>query len=120
MNWTERKRRNDEAKLRAEHDRQPWTTTEEEILLGWDRTEPELADLAELFGRTTEACRQHFYVLRQEGNKPRSPRKATREHASQPQSSGRSARTSPLRDTLSMAGWSEEDRAEWSWLEGQS
>lgn len=115
MNYAERKVRNDAMKAHAEKDRQPWTGTEVELLLEWDGTETELIDLAELFGRTIEACRQHYYLSRRD---PQAALRHARGHASHGGSSGEGARTSPLRGTLSMAAWSDEDREEWSWLGG--
>lgn len=60
----ERLRRNSESLAHAEHHAQGWLLHEVEILMEWDGTEEELADLAELLGRTIEACRQRYYETR--------------------------------------------------------
>jgi hypothetical protein len=59
--------RNAESRAKAEHDREPWGCDELEWLQTWDGSEEYLAELAELLGRTIEACRQQFYVRRQRG-----------------------------------------------------
>jgi hypothetical protein len=58
-----RKARNDESRAAAEHYAQPWLGWQEELLSEWKGGEGDLADLAELLGRTIEACRQHYYVI---------------------------------------------------------
>ncbi len=61
----ERLRRNAESKEHAEHDGEPWSSDELEQLHGyWDGTEDTLAEIAELLGRTIEACRQRYYETR--------------------------------------------------------
>lgn len=64
---TERLRRNAESKAQAEHDREPWSSEELEWLATWDGTEGYLRELAELLGRTIEACRERFYKCRRAG-----------------------------------------------------
>lgn len=59
--------KNAESKARAEQDGQPWGSEELELLALWDGTEKELADLAEILGRTIEACREKFYKSRRTG-----------------------------------------------------
>ena len=64
-NYEERLRRNLESKAVAEHDREPWTVDELAFLLSEfpdakGKPDEEMA-LAELLGRTIEACRQRFY-----------------------------------------------------------
>lgn len=60
--WGERQQRNEESRAWAEHDREPWSAEEVEQLLGfWDGTEETLWEIAELLGRTIEACRQRYY-----------------------------------------------------------
>lgn len=65
----DRLRRNAESKAVAEHDRQPWTADDEELLREFFPSakgcaEAE-AEVAEALGRTIEACRQRFYEQRQ-------------------------------------------------------
>ena len=58
---TERLARNDESRNRATHHREEWDGDEIALLLTWDQTAEELVVMAELLGRTIEACRQRFY-----------------------------------------------------------
>jgi hypothetical protein len=61
----ERLRRNEESKTKAEHDGEPWSGEElEQLVEYWDGTEETLADIAEILGRTIEACRQRYYETR--------------------------------------------------------
>lgn len=62
-----RLRRNAESKAHAVNDGQPWASEELDWLESWDGTEPYLAELAELLGRTIEACREKFYKVRRHG-----------------------------------------------------
>lgn len=64
MNYEDRQRRNDESRNKAEAHKEPWSAEEAELLAEWDGTEEELATIAELCGRTIEACRQRFYSQR--------------------------------------------------------
>lgn len=64
MDDVERLRRNAESKEHAEHDGEPWSGDELDILRLWSGDEDELAVTAELLGRTIEACRQRFYEAR--------------------------------------------------------
>lgn len=60
-----RRKLNDESKTHAENDRQIWGADEIAVLMDWDRSDDELDALAELLGRTREACRERYYqVLR--------------------------------------------------------
>lgn len=63
--WAQRQARNEASRARAEQYRQPWGQEELEWLASWDGTEVYLAELAELLGRTIEACRQKFYTSKQ-------------------------------------------------------
>lgn len=63
----DRLKRNAESLGKAEHHREPWSTDELEWLKEWDGTEPLLAEIAELLGRTIEACREQFYKSRRAG-----------------------------------------------------
>lgn len=56
--------KNEASKNHAEHYREPWLDHEVELLLQWDGSDSELSDLAELLGRTREACRQRYYESR--------------------------------------------------------
>jgi hypothetical protein len=59
-----RLRRNDESRNKAEHYAEPWSREELDFLLTWEGGEDDLAAMAELLGRTIEACRQRFYETR--------------------------------------------------------
>jgi hypothetical protein len=59
--------RNAASKAQAEHDREPWTQYEDELVQElWteNHTEAELAEIAETLGRTIEACRERYYKVR--------------------------------------------------------
>jgi hypothetical protein len=59
-----RKAANEESRTRAEHYREPWEDFEVELLEeGWQDDEATLPEIAELLGRTIEACRQKHYDL---------------------------------------------------------
>lgn len=61
----ERHRRNAASKAWADHDGEPWSGDEDTFLTTqWEGGEDELATIAELLGRTIEACRQRFYLAR--------------------------------------------------------
>jgi hypothetical protein len=63
--YEERAARNDGSRNRAEHYREPWTNDEDAFLREeWDGTEETLETIAELLGRTIEACRQRYYCPR--------------------------------------------------------
>lgn len=65
MAHEERLRRNAESKWVAENDGQPWSAEEiEELHAYWDGSEEMLFEIAELLGRTIEACRQRYYETR--------------------------------------------------------
>ena len=60
---------NAESKLTAEHDGEVWEAYEVELLEeGWG--EETVVEIAELLGRTIEACRQKHYDLRQARTAP--------------------------------------------------
>lgn len=61
MSHKDRLERNAESKITAEHDGEIWDQAELELLLTWDRTDGELDVMAEILGRTREACRERFY-----------------------------------------------------------
>lgn len=63
----DRLERNAASKAQAINDGQPWSPEEMDWLDTWDGTEPYLAELAELLGRTIEACREKFYKSRRTG-----------------------------------------------------
>ena len=63
----ERLRRNAESKAQAVNDGETWSQEDLEWLQSWDGTEAYLAELAEMLGRTIEACREQFYVRRRAG-----------------------------------------------------
>lgn len=60
----ERLIRNDASLPKATHHREPWSATEDEWLSLWAGGEAELAEIAEILGRTIEACRERFYKAR--------------------------------------------------------
>lgn len=62
--YSDRQRKNEQSKTTADHDREEWTGLEDEVVLLWSGEETELDDLAEMLGRTREAVRQRFYVVR--------------------------------------------------------
>lgn len=59
----DRLRRNDESRHRADHHAEQWTKEEDDFLQAFWRDADE-AEVAEILGRTIEACRQRFYVVR--------------------------------------------------------
>lgn len=63
-----RKAHNEETRAYAEHHTEPWTFEEQEVLMLWSGKESELDDVAELLGRTREACRQRYYTLKRNPN----------------------------------------------------
>ena len=64
-NHKDRLRKNAESKTKAFHDKEPWSANEDEFLqVLWDGAEETLADIAELLGRTIEACRERYYKVR--------------------------------------------------------
>lgn len=66
QDYAERQRANDESRIRAEHHATIWEAHEIELLEeGWEVDETTLPEIAELLGRTIEACRQKHYELRQ-------------------------------------------------------
>jgi hypothetical protein len=62
----ERLARNAESKRHAERDGEGWTEHELEVLMLCS-TDADFVDMAELVGRTIEACRQKFYITRRDG-----------------------------------------------------
>jgi hypothetical protein len=71
---SERQTANEVSRNTAEHHREAWSQTELEVLSLWDHTEETLADLAELLGRTIEACRQRYYEAAADGFTTRATR----------------------------------------------
>lgn len=64
-----RKTNNEKSKQSAEHDKEPWSAYEVEFLMThFEPDDQVLAMVAELLGRTIEACRQKFYVTAKTGN----------------------------------------------------
>lgn len=57
-----RREANDASRNTARHHAEPWSDDELDQLTGyWDGTEETLVEIAELLGRTVEACRQRYY-----------------------------------------------------------
>lgn len=86
---------NDSSRNQATHHTEPWLAYELETLMLWDGSESELRDLAELLGRTIEACRQRYYVARRG------------------ESSVVVERTTTTTTTTTSVRWSSDDDAEW-------
>lgn len=62
--YAERAARNDESRTTADHHAEPWSGDEDDFLKAeWDNTDATLAVIAELLGRTIEACRQRYYIV---------------------------------------------------------
>jgi hypothetical protein len=61
---SKRLRRNAASKATAINDGQEWSAEELDWLNSWDGTPEYLEELAELLGRTIEACRERFYKAR--------------------------------------------------------
>ena len=62
--YAERQAANEASRTAAEHHFEIWEAYEIELLLeGWGETT--IPEIAELLGRTIEACRQKYYELRQ-------------------------------------------------------
>lgn len=59
----DRLRRNDESRYRADNHAEQWTKEEDEFLQAFWKDADE-AEVAEILGRTIEACRQRFYIVR--------------------------------------------------------
>lgn len=72
-----RKARNENSLGGAEHHREAWLDYELELLMEWDHSEEGLAELAELLGRTIEACRQRYYEARKGRRRTRSVERTT-------------------------------------------
>jgi len=67
MDHSDRLRRNAASKAQAINDGQEWSAEELEWLYSWDGSASYLEELAELLGRTIEACREKFYKSRRTG-----------------------------------------------------
>jgi hypothetical protein len=87
--------KNAASKNRADHDGELWDNAEIELLLTWDRTEDELDTMAEILGRTREACRQRYDV------EVRQPMKTFR------------TKTTTETVTNYYSNWDPSDRSEW-------
>jgi hypothetical protein len=63
--YGERAEANDKSRNKAKHHAEQWSADElEQLMSYWDGTEETLADIAEMLGRTIEACRQRYYLGR--------------------------------------------------------
>lgn len=67
MDHNDRLRKNAASKAQAINDGMEWSSEELEWLYSWDGTPAYLEELAELLGRTIEACREKFYKSRRTG-----------------------------------------------------
>jgi hypothetical protein len=106
---TRRHEANEASRSRAEHYREPWSSTELDLLLLWTGSEAELDDVSELLGRTREACRQMYYVARRSEGRLRVQEQGSRGTKVQ----GGSTYPPPDLRGRSRAGWSAEDQADW-------
>lgn len=62
--YEQRHEANEQSRTRAEHHQELWEAYEVELLEeGWADDEATLDEIAELLGRTIEACRQKHYDL---------------------------------------------------------
>ena len=73
----------------------------------------ELEVLAELLGRTIEACRQRFYLLQRETVEEKEARRSRERDLLATRETPRSSQTSCQDGKLSQAAWPEEDRSPW-------
>lgn len=76
---SQRKDANDQSARTAEasHDRLVWGPDHVALLLTWDRSNEELTVMAQILGRTREACRERYYAALR-GDVPAQPRSFTR------------------------------------------
>lgn len=65
----ERLARNAASKEYADNDGEHWDHDDLEFLLDWNGTEEDLKVIAELLGRTIEACRQRYYTAKRIGHR---------------------------------------------------
>lgn len=66
QNYEVRREANEESLIGATHHREVWEAHELELLEeGWSDDETTLPEIAELLGRTIEACRQRHYEIQQ-------------------------------------------------------
>lgn len=62
--YTDRHAANEASRTKATAHQEPWESFEVELLEeGWSNDEATLPEIAELLGRTIEACRQKHYEL---------------------------------------------------------
>ena len=68
--YTERQQANDASRTKATAHRELWEAFEIELLEeGWSDDESTLPEIAELLGRTIEACRQKHYDIRKNADR---------------------------------------------------
>lgn len=80
--YTKRQEANDASRARAEHHTEIWEAHEVELLEeGW--SEADLPEIAELLGRTIEACRQKHYSLAEAASREGRTKRAKSAHNSQ-------------------------------------
>lgn len=72
MSHVERLRRNDKSRNRAERFGEEWDVQDDEFLQAFWKDEDE-EEVAEALGRTIEACRQRFYIVRRGEVQPGQP-----------------------------------------------
>lgn len=66
QNYETRREANEASLVGATHHREVWESFEIELLEeGWADDESTLSEIAELLGRTIEACRQKHYEIKQ-------------------------------------------------------
>lgn len=75
--YAERLRRNSLSSIHAVNAGEPWDDEDVEALMVlWDGTEDTLAEIAEMLGRTIEACRQRYFNVlagRTRNSTPKTP-----------------------------------------------
>jgi len=82
--YTKRQEANDASRVRAEHHAEVWEAHEVELLEeGWSADEATLPEIAELLGRTIEACRQKHYSLSEAAARDSRTKRAKSSHNSQ-------------------------------------
>lgn len=64
VDYKDRKKTNEESRNAADAHRELWSADEVELLMGFFGEEEDLIELAEILGRTVEACRQKAYEVK--------------------------------------------------------
>jgi len=84
QDYTIRRDANDQSRTKANAHREIWEAYEIELLEeGWSADEATLPEIAELLGRTIEACRQKHYELLRSRERAQRTKQAKAQHNSQ-------------------------------------